>query len=102
MKRIPFIIWFFILILSTSLPSKLIPEIRVFGVDKLFHLFLNSVLILLLFFGFGKKNWKFVFGFLLFAVINELWQYYIPGRVVSIYDALFNLSGVGLTFWVLS
>jgi VanZ family protein len=102
MKRIPFFIWLFILILSTSLPSKLIPEIRVLGVDKLFHMFLYSVLILLLFFGFGKKNRKFVVVFLLFAVINELWQYYIPGRVVNIYDALFNLSGVGLAFWVLS
>jgi VanZ family protein len=101
MKRIPFFIWLIILILATSLPSKLIPEIRVFGVDKLIHIFLYSVLMLFFFLGFGKKNWKFLSGILLFAVINELWQYYIPGRIVSVYDIMFNIFGAGLAFWVL-
>ncbi len=102
MKRIPFFIWLVILILSTSLPSKFIPEVRVFGVDKLFHLFFYSVLILFLFFGFGKKNRKFLIGVSIFAIINELSQYYIPGRIVNVYDVLFNLSGAGLAFWVLT
>jgi VanZ family protein len=101
MKRVPFLIWLVILILATSLPSDLVPEIRVFGVDKLIHIFLYSVLILFFFFGFGKRNWKFLLGVSIFAVINELCQYYIPGRVVSIYDIMFNLSGVGLAFWML-
>ncbi len=102
MKRIPFFLWLVILIVSTSLPLSAIPEVDVFGLDKLSHFFLFSVLILFLFFGFGKKNWKFVIFVTLFAVLDEASQYYVPGRIVSIYDFIFNLSGVGIAYWVLS
>ena len=102
MKRVPFFLWLIILILATTLPLKTIPEVDVFGLDKLSHLFLFSVLMLFLFFGFGKKNWKFLLVTILFAAINELSQYYIPGRIISLYDFVFNLSGVGLAYWVLS
>lgn len=102
MKRIPFFLWLIILISATLLPLRSMPEIDVFGWDKLSHLFLFSVLMLFLFFGFGKKNWKFLFIIILFAAVDELSQYYIPGRIISIYDFVFNLSGVGFAYWVLS
>ncbi len=102
MRRIPFFLWLIILIAATSFPLSAIPEVDVFGLDKLSHLFLFSVLMLFFFFGFGKKNWKFIFVILLFAAVNELSQYYVPGRVVSIYDFVFNLSGAGIAYWILS
>jgi len=102
MKRVPFFLWLIILISATLLPLRGIPEADVFALDKLSHLFLFSVLMVFLFFGFGKKNWKFLFIIILFAAIDELSQYYFPGRVISIYDFVFNLSGVGFAYWVLS
>jgi VanZ family protein len=102
MKRLPFFLWLIVVIGVTSFPLGAVPEVEIFGMDKLFHFFLFSVLILLLFFGFGKKSWKFLFLFILFAAIDELCQYYVPGRFVSIYDLIFNLSGVGIAYWVLA
>ena len=57
---------------------------------------------LFLFFGFGKKDWKFLVIIMVFAAIDELSQHYIPGRIISMYDFVFNLSGVGLAYWILS
>ncbi|MBN1694365.1 VanZ family protein [candidate division WOR-3 bacterium] len=102
MKRLPFLLWLIVIIGVTAFPLGAMPEVEVFGMDKLFHFFLFSVLILLLFFGFGKKSWKFLFLFIFFAAIDELCQYYVPGRFVSIYDLIFNLSGVGIAYWVLA
>ena len=102
MKRLPFFLWLIVIIGVTSFPLGAMPEVRVFGMDKLFHFFLFSVLILFLFFGFGKKNRWFLFFFILFAVIDELWQHYVPGRFVNIYDLISNVSGIGITYWVLA
>lgn len=102
MKYLPFILWLMVIIGVTSFPLRVVPPVEVFGLDKLLHFFLFSVLILFFFFGFGKKSWKFLFFFGLFAVIDELLQYYVPGRFVSIYDFIFNLSGVGIAYWVLA
>jgi len=102
MKRLPFFLWLIVVIGVTSFPLGAMPEVEVFGMDKLFHFFLFSVLILLLFFGFGKRSWRFLFFFVFFAAIDELYQYYVPGRFVSVYDLIFNLSGVGIAYWVLA
>jgi VanZ family protein len=102
MKRLPFFVWLIVIIGVTSFPLSALPKVRTFGMDKLFHFFLFSVLILFFFFGFGKKSWRFLFLIVLFAVINEFFQYYVPGRIVSVYDFIFNLSGVGIAYWVLT
>lgn len=102
MKSIPFFLWLTVVFGVTSFPLKAIPPVEVFGIDKLFHFFLFSVLVLFFFFGFGKKNWRVLIFFSIFATINELFQYYVPGRFVSVYDLAFNLSGIGIAYWVLN
>lgn len=102
MKYLPFFLWIIIIIAVTSFPLKAIPEVEIFGMDKLFHFFLFSVLILFFFLGFGRKNWRFLYFMVFFAAICELYQYYIPGRFVSVYDFVFNLSGVGIAWWALT
>ena len=102
MKYLPFFLWLIVIIGLTSFPLRGIPQVEIFGVDKLFHFFLFSVLILFFFLGFGKRSWKVLFFFCLFAGINEFSQYYVPGRDVNIYDFVFNLSGVGIAYWVLT
>lgn len=101
MKRWVFFIWLAILFIATSIPSGALPEVGVFGVDKLCHLFLYSVLTIFLFFSYGERNWKFFVLIALIALLDELHQYYIPGRCMSVYDLGADLLGGGVTFWVL-
>lgn len=102
MKKIPFFLWLIFLIVVTFLPSTSIPQVKVGGIDKVSHLFLFAVLTLFIFFGFGERSWKILISIGIFAVLDEVLQYYVPGRVVNFYDLFFNLSGIGLAFWVLS
>ena len=102
MKRLPFFLWLAGIIGVTSLPLTVIPEVEVFGMDKLIHFFLFSVLVLFYFLGFANKNRSFFLFIFLFAVLSELTQYYVPGRFVSVYDFAFNLSGLGIAYWVLT
>ncbi len=102
MKRLPFFLWLAGIIGVTSLPLTVIPEVEVFGMDKLIHFFLFSVLVLFYFLGFANKNRSFFLFIFLFAVLSELTQYYVPGRFVSVYDFVFNLSGLGIAYWVLT
>ncbi|MEA1912991.1 MAG: VanZ family protein [candidate division WOR-3 bacterium] len=101
MRRFAFIIWLIILFITTSIPIDSLSRISLFGFDKLSHLFLYSVLTLFFFFDYGKKNWKFFPLIVLLSVVDEIHQYYIPGRTMSFYDLLFDLLGGGFTFWVL-
>jgi VanZ family protein len=101
-KRLPFFLWLIGVIGVTSFPLNVIPEVKVFGMDKLVHFFLFSVLVLFYFLGFADKKRSFLYLIVLFAIISELSQHYVPGRFVSPYDFVFNLSGLGIAWWVLS
>lgn len=101
MRRFAFVIWLILLFIATSIPTGGIPQVRVFGVDKIIHLFLYSVLTIFLFFSYGKRNWKFLFLVAIVALLDEVHQYYIPGRCMSIYDFGADMIGAGMTFWVL-
>ena len=101
MRRFTFLIWLVLLFVVMSIPIGAFPEVKTFGFDKLSHLFLYSVLTVFLFFAYGKRSWKFLFLIVLIAIIDELHQYYIPGRRMSFYDLGADLLGGGLTFWIL-
>jgi len=101
-KRLPFFLWLTGIIGVTSFPLTVMPEVEVFGMDKLIHFFLFSVLVLFYFFGFADRKRSFLYLIVLFAILSELSQRYIPGRFVSPYDFVFNLSGLGIAYWVLS
>ena len=102
MKRLPFFLWLIGIIGVTSFPLGFIQEVDVFGMDKLVHFFLFSVLVLFYFLGFKEKKRSFLYLIVLFAILSELSQYYVPGRFVSPYDFVSNLSGLGIAYWVLS
>lgn len=102
MRRLPFFLWLVGIIGVTSFPLTALPEVEILGMDKLIHFFLFSVLGLFYFLGFANKKRSFLLLVFLFAFINELSQYYVPGRFVSAYDFVCNLSGLGISYWVLS
>jgi len=101
-KRLPFFLWFIGIIGVTSFPLTAIPKVDILGMDKLIHFFLFSVLVLFYFLGFEDKRRSFLYLIVLFSILSELSQYYVPGRFVSAYDFVFNLSGLGIAYWVLN
>lgn len=83
------------IIVVSSLPGEDIPEVGFEFADKLAHFLEYLVLGVLLILAFkGKKMllWAGVFG-----VIDELHQFFIPGRECSPADLAMNLIGVAVS-----
>lgn len=84
----------------SSLPSKNLPSINIISFDKLAHLFVYSILGILFNLQLKERNVvgnkrRIAFGFLvLSAILDELHQYLIPGRTVSVFDGSSNLLGL--------
>jgi VanZ family protein len=102
------ILWGLFIIILCAIPGTLIPEppefLDLFQPDKLVHLFLFAILVILWFRGVRKQSaypWLrrnyVVATFLLAALLGggtELIQIHlIPGRVASVYDFIANLAG---------
>lgn len=72
------------------------------NLDKIVHAslyFVMGVIAYLAFNTLGKRIVIFIF-MLLLGVSLELFQMYIPGRDISLYDALSNTAGLALSFFL--
>ncbi|MBL1279989.1 MAG: VanZ family protein [Fluviicola sp.] len=89
-----------ILILLGILYLSLTPtETLVVGNDKISHFIAYSVLMLNVGLLTYSSRKKFIFGILLsilFGVMIEVAQHFVPGRFMSFYDVLANAAGVGI------
>ncbi len=96
--------WMALIWILSSLPSKNLPSIKIWGFDKLAHLGVYLVWGILagLYLSKRKASTKMAclsfFTMLLIAALDEYHQHYIPGREVSGYDLLANASGLLLAF----
>lgn len=102
------ILWIALIVVLTALPGKLLPDIPtfmdLFEPDKLVHVFMFAILVILLLRGFARDS-KAVFlkehallialntGILLGVATELMQKYYIPGRTGSIYDFIANTAG---------
>lgn len=68
-----------------------------FLIRKLAHIFLYFILYLLSYNVFKNKKYSFLFC-LIFAITDEVHQYFIPGRSCEIRDILFDTSGAFLGY----
>lgn len=97
---LPLITWAIIIIIISSIPGETLPEIGTEFWDKLAHLFIYLIFSLL--FIRALKNLPreinhliIVYSLsLLFALFDELHQYFIPGRDVEMPDLLSNWLGI--------
>ncbi len=88
-----------ILILIVSrIPGNYFPEYKLFTFDKLLHIIEYSILGIL-----GINSLRqisltgivlVILGGILFAGLDEFWQYFTPGRFASRYDALADTIGI--------
>ena len=101
--NIPSVIWMVILAFLMLLPSKNIPDVKVFSYDKLGHLGVFAILFLLLAWGFtkqykneaGNKSTYIALTIsIVYSTALELLQKFIPGRAFDLYDIIANSSGI--------
>ncbi|MDD2331141.1 MAG: VanZ family protein [Candidatus Cloacimonetes bacterium] len=99
-----FILWYLVIWGVSSIPSKSLVNIEKFSLDKIAHFSIYLVLGVL-FNRISKENKlkpKWVFTGFLFLVASSMFEEYhqkwIPGRSVSIFDWLANLSGLTIAY----
>ena len=98
------ILFFLTIILGSSIPGKNIPSSYIFSEDKLLHIIEYFLLGFLLFNSLISKT-QFpgllclVIG-VVFAVIDEIYQYTVFGRFSSSFDVIADF--IGLTLSILS
>src|SRR5690349_11411756 len=110
----PAIVWSIVVLVLTLLPGEKLPEVPVFGIDKIVHFFIFGLLMILTAFGLYKISRQagsienpilisFIYS-TLFGIAIEVIQQYVPNRSFSVYDIIANVIGVGLgsavfNFW---
>lgn len=100
----PPLVWLLLIWTLSSLPGNHLPAPKIIGFDKLAHvgvyfmlgLLTNRMLRLL---GISRKNFWWIYLILAAsAALDELHQYLIPQRSVSIWDFVANSAGLGMAF----
>jgi len=64
--------------------------------DKIAHLVISAVLVVLVVWSLGLTFFRSAFLTTLIGICSELVQYLLPGRTPSLVDFLFDLAGVAL------
>ncbi|MCF7906405.1 VanZ family protein [Patescibacteria group bacterium] len=98
--KILFFIWlifiFFLSSLEETRPAG-IPDNLQFVLRKVFHIFEFFILNLFLLKGFSKNkkdNILFTLISILFAILDEIHQFFVLNRVASIFDVLIDTIGI--------
>jgi VanZ family protein len=104
----PAILWSLIILIVTLIPGEAVPEVGIFGIDKVVHFALFGMVMLLS--SIGLKKWNDITSsstkpFLLTAlysiglgILIEILQLFVPGRSFSFADMIANSVGVGLGY----
>lgn len=99
---LPLVLYWIILFIATTLPVENLPKIKTN--DKLSHFIAYYILAVLLNLTLKFQNkyiplknkpelWTIIIG-LLYGAIDEIHQYFIPGRFCEFYDWVANTLGV--------
>jgi VanZ family protein len=103
----PAIAWSLTVVALTLIPGEQIPNVPVFGIDKLVHIFIFGLMMTLTAVGLYKSSFYTsikrptliaVVYSIGFGMIIEFIQPYIPGRSFSLFDILANVMGVALGY----
>ncbi len=98
MRRAAPYIWGGLILTLSSIPNLTSPYSKTGGIDKLAHFGEYLIFALLI---FNKKQKGYIMPLiLLFAVVDELHQKFIPGREVEISDLGLNFAGI-LCGWLI-
>lgn len=105
---LPAILCSLVILVLTLMPGQAVPKVEIFQVDKLVHFFVFSSLMVSASYGTLKSNqrngtpgrpflWSGFYS-VIFGIMIEVLQQFIPGRSFSIPDMVANSIGVGLGY----
>ncbi|NLW18135.1 MAG: VanZ family protein [Candidatus Cloacimonetes bacterium] len=101
---LPAFLWLALIWLLSSLPGRHLPSGKIVGLDKLAHItvyFILGVLVNRLLRGLKvspRKVWWIYLVMVASAALDELHQFFIPQRSVTVWDFAANATGLGLAF----
>lgn len=93
-KYIPPILWMIVIFILSSIPGKQFPEMPFPHFDKLAHIGLYSVLGFLLARAFGRKTIVVILVGVIYGLLDETHQLFVPFREFSLLDLLSDTTGV--------
>lgn len=94
MYRIIFGFYLIAILAASSIPGHSMPKIIILSPDKLLHLAEYFILGVLAYLSFKKFSKILVIGLILFAIMDEIWQSFIPGRWPSVFDVAADILGI--------
>ncbi len=98
------LLWWLGIWVASSIPTKHLPSVKVWDLDKLIHIAVYLVLALLInrslkLLRIRRRTGVLIYlAVLISAALDEYHQYLIPGRSVSVWDLLANGVGLGIGF----
>jgi hypothetical protein len=98
----PFILWFMVLAILTSIPTVETPDLGFDAQDKLYHLLAFMIFAFLLMRAMvagnpdrmSSSSRRTVFYGIAYAVFDEVHQLFIPGRYGDVMDGLADVVGI--------
>ena len=97
------IIYSVLILFVSSIPGNSIPRFVLLSWDKLFHIIEYSILGFLSVRSFNSKSIKNMINIsiicLCFAVFDEIWQSFVPGRFSSALDVI--ADGIGIIIGII-
>lgn len=106
----PAIIYAVVVFLLSSVPGMNIPEYKFLVSDKIMHFMEYALFAILIFRSFSqlfhKQKFHYVivvssFFLILFALLDEYYQKYIPGRESDVADVILDVLGASLILFLL-
>lgn len=100
--HLPAILYAVLIIVVSSIPSLTPPKVGIVGMDKIAHFFEYAILAVLVFRSIShlspriRPGMMFLLSMLfivIFAIFDEAYQAYVPGRKSDLYDIVFDLLG---------
>lgn len=109
--HLPFLLFAALIFTISSIPNLRQPQLKFLAVDKIAHFIEYALFAFLTFRSFTHLSSKLsvnqsltisliFLGF--FAMLDEFYQRYIPGRFFDIYDILTDILGASLVLFILS
>ncbi len=92
--RLVFGLYLIAILAASSIPGHSMPKIIILSPDKLLHMTEYFVLAILAYLSFKKFSKTLIIGLVLFAIMDEILQSFIPGRWPSVFDVVADILGM--------
>ena len=84
------------ILVASTIPGKSLPKLIILSPDKLLHMAEYGILGFLAYKSFGKVYLPAIIGLILFAIFDEFWQSFVPGRFTSVFYVIADIIGFSL------